>query len=329
MPIDDAGLQPARPKVHAPPGRVLEKVSCPPVLVLAFNRPETTRRVLESLRPVRPGAIFFAVDGPRANRQGENEQVAAVRRLIDTVDWDCDVRTLFREKNLGCKTAVSEAITWFFDSIEAGIILEDDCVAHPSFFPFAAELLERYRGDERILMISGDNFQFGLRRSDDSYYFSRYTHIWGWASWRRAWRLYDHRMSRWPELRGQGWLLDLLKDRVAAGYWTRIFDDTFGERNSSWAYRWTFSAWVNDGLTVLPGVNLVSNIGFGGLATHNRNRGNRLAALPSEAMRFPLRHPLDVVRDEHVDEFTQRTIFVPAPWWKRAAKAVMVRLGRG
>jgi hypothetical protein len=329
VPVDDAGPQPAKPEAHVRPARVYERTSCPPVLVLAFNRPDTTRSVLESLRQVGPGTVFFAVDGPRAHRRGENEQVEAVRRLAGTINWDCDVRTLFREKNLGCKTAVSDAISWFFDSIEAGIILEDDCVAHPSFFPFAAELLERYRDDDRVLMISGDNFEFGLRRSADSYYFSRYTHIWGWASWRRAWRLYDHRMSRWPELRDQGWLLDLLKDRVAAGYWTRIFDDTFAERNSSWAYRWTFSAWVNNGLAALPGVNLVSNIGFGGVATHNRNRGNRLAAMPTETMRFPLRHPLDVVRDDNADEFTQRTIFVPAPWWKRAAKAVMACLGRG
>lgn len=303
--------------------------STPPVLLLAFNRPDNTQRVLESLRAARPREIFFAVDGPRAQRDAERARIMEVRRLSDMIDWDCRIHTLFREKNLGCKTAVSEAITWFFDNVEAGIILEDDCVAHPSFFPYAAELLERYRDDERVLMISGDNFQFGLRRSDDSYYFSRHTHIWGWATWRRAWRIYDHRMSRWPQLRDRGWLLDMLKDQVAADYWTRIFDDTFAERNSSWAYRWTFSVWANHGLTVLPGVNLVSNIGFGGLATHTRSRGNRLAALPTEAVRFPLRHPIDVVRDESADELTQRTIFVPAPWWKRAAKAVLAWPGRG
>lgn len=300
----------------------------PPVLVLAFNRPDTTRRVIESLRPVRPGRLFFAVDGPRESRN-EGQQVEEVQSLAGSIDWNCEVSTLFRESNLGCKHAVSQAITWFFDRVDAGIILEDDCIAHPSFFPYAAELLERYEEDRRVFMISGNNFQFGQHRTGDSYYFSRHTHIWGWASWRRAWRLYDQRMSRWPELRDQGWLLDMLKDRVAAGYWTQIFDDTFGERNSSWAYRWTFSTWVNDGLTVLPGVNLVSNIGFGGLATHNRNRANRLAAMPTETMRFPLRHPIDVIRDDNADEFTQRTIFVPAPWWKRAAKAVMARLGRG
>ncbi len=303
--------------------------ACPPVLVLGFNRPDTTRRVLESLRAARPALVFLAVDGPRPGSRDDASRVAEVQSLTGLIDWPCVTKTLFRKANLGCKLAVSEAISWFFAEVESGIILEDDCVAHPSFFPFAAELLDRYRDDERVLMISGDNFQFGSRRSDDSYYFSRHTHIWGWATWRRAWRLYDHRMSRWPELRDRGWLLDMLKDRVAADYWTGIFDDTHSGRNSSWAYRWTFSAWVNDRLTVLPGVNLVSNIGFGGLATHNRNRGNRLAALPTEAVRFPLRHPLDVFRDESADALTQRTIFVPAPWWKRAAKAVMAWLRRG
>ena len=309
-------------------GSTAEANICPPVLVLAFNRPDTTRRVLESLRAVSPGAIFLAVDGPRAGRQEENETVAAVRRLADTIDWDCNVRTLFRETNLGCKTAVSEAITWFFDNVEAGIILEDDCVAHPSFYPFAAELLGRYQNDDRVLMISGDNFQLGRQWSEYSYYFSRYTHIWGWATWRRAWRHYDHHMLRWPELRNRGWLLDILKDRVAADYWTRVFDDTFAERNSSWAYRWTYSAWVNDALTILPCVNLVSNIGFGDIATHTRDRKNKLAALPVEEMGLPLRHPERVLRETRADTVTQRTVFASPPLWKRFAKKILRRLGR-
>lgn len=313
--------------MRAQDDRISEGPACPPVLVLGFNRPDTTSRVIASLREIAPGQVFLAVDGPRPNRKDEKESVQAVRELAGLIDWKCQVHTLFREQNLGCKTAVSEAITWFFDHVEAGIILEDDCVAHPSFFPFAAELLGRYRDDERVLMISGDNFQPGRQRSEYSYYFSRYTHIWGWATWRRAWRLYDHRMSRWPELRDQGWLLDMLKDPVAAGYWTRIFDDTFAERNSSWAYRWTFSAWVNDGLTVLPAVNLVSNIGFGDVATHTRDRKNKLAALPVEEMRLPLRHPDRVIRETRADTITQRTVFASPPWWKRIAKKILRRLG--
>lgn len=263
MPVDDAGLEPRKPEVHACTGGVREALSCPPVLVLAFNRPDTTRRVLESLRSVRPGAIFFAVDGPRSDRQEENEQVAAVRRLADVIDWDCRIHTLSREENLGCKLAISQAITWFFSEMESGIVVEDECIADPSFFRFAAELLDRYRDDERVIMVSGDNFQLGRWRTADSYYFSRYAHVWGWATWRRAWRLYDHAMASWPKLRNSGWLTKFLEDKSAANYWARIFDETHGERNTSWAYCWVYAAWANGGLTASPNMNLISNVGFG------------------------------------------------------------------
>jgi hypothetical protein len=298
------------------------------VLVLGFNRPDTTRRVLESLRAAKPARIFFAVDGPRSGSREDARRVAEVQSTVGLIDWPCQTKTLFRTANLGCKLAVSQAISWFFAEVESGVILEDDCIAHPSFFRFSAELLARYEGDERIWMISGDNFQGRRMRNEYSYYFSRYTHIWGWATWRRAWRHYDYKMSLWPQLRDQGWLLDMLKDWVAAEYWTRIFDDTFAERNSSWAYRWTYSAWVNNALTVLPCVNLVSNIGFGDVATHTRNRQNKLAALPVEEMRLPLRHPDRVIREARADTLTQRTVFASPPWWKRIAKKILHGLGR-
>jgi hypothetical protein len=295
---------------------------CPPVLVLAFNRPDHTRRVLQAVRCARPSRLFVAVDGPRASRAGESTSVRQVQALVEEVDWPCEVRTLFREANLGCKVAVSQAITWFFDEVEAGIVLEDDCVAHPSFFPFAAELLERFRHDQRVLTISGDNFQFGRRRTGYSYYFSRYPHIWGWATWRRAWRLYDHEMRYWPEMRDGGWLLDVVRSREAAEYWCKIFDATYHERNTSWAYRWTYAAWLHSGLTVLPNVNLVSNIGFGAGATHTSQREDPAAALSTEQMDLPLRHPPYVIRDDRADRFTQATLFRSAPLWRRTAGRV-------
>lgn len=292
---------------------------CPSVLLLAFNRPDTTRRVLDSVRAVQPRRFFFAVDGPR-DRPGESHAVEEVRSLRHEIDWDCEVHTLFSASNLGCKLAVSRAISWFFDHVEEGIVLEDDCVAHPSFFAYVAELLERYRNDERVMMISGDNFQ-RAQRADCSYYFSRYAHIWGWATWRRAWRHYDHRMRSWPQLRQRDWLLEILGERSAAAYWDRIFEQTYLEQNSSWAYRWTFAVWVHGGLTILPRVNLVSNIGFGEDATHTTSAKNPLAALPLEEITFPLKHPLAVVRDTRADEYTQRAFFSAGPYWRRIARA--------
>ncbi len=303
-----------------------EGPACPPVLVLGFNRPDTTQRVLESLRAIRPARFFFAVDGPRFGSREDARRVAEVQSMVALIDWPCETKSLFRTANLGCKLAVSQAISWFFAEVESGIILEDDCIAHPTFFRFAAELLARYEGDERIWMISGDNFQGRRARSEYSYYFSRYTHIWGWATWRRAWRLYDHQMKRWPELRAAGWLSAMLGERAAVDYWRRIFDETHGEKNSSWAYRWTYSAWTHGGLTILPKVNLVSNIGFGATATHTLIRYRARSALPVQPMEFPLKHPPACVREEDADAYTQRTVFARSPWWRRLAGKVYRRL---
>ncbi|HEX4984474.1 MAG TPA: glycosyltransferase family A protein [Burkholderiales bacterium] len=301
-------------------GQVVD--SCPPVLILAFNRPDTAAEVIESMRAVRPTRVFFAVDGARPGRAGEAEKVREVRNLANRIDWSCDVQTLFRDRNLGCKIAVSEAITWFFSQVEAGIILEDDCVAHPSFFRFTKELLERYGQDERIMMVSGNNFQSGTPRAAYSYYYSRYTHIWGWATWRRAWQLYDHRMTAWQELRQGGWLMDILGDARAVDCWTQIFDATHGERNTSWAYRWMYSAWIQNGLTVLPNANLVTNIGFGELATHTVQNDSALASLATSEMTFPLKHPPFVIRDERADAYTQNNIFSTPPLWRRIGSRV-------
>ena len=291
--------------------------SCPPVLVVGFNRPHTTRRVLEALRIVEPARVFLAVDGPRPSHPDDAQRVAQVRDLVSMLDWDCEVQTLFRPENLGCKLGVSGAITWFFENVEAGIILEDDCVAHRSFFPYAAELLERYRNDERVLMVSGDNFQQGRRRNDFSYYFSRYAHIWGWATWRRAWLYYDQEMKSWPDLRDRGWLDGMLGDRKAAHYWSSIFEDTYRNRNSSWAYRWQFCIWARDGLTILPACNLVSNIGFDEFATHTVQATNPWARLAVEAIPIPLLHRHNLSRDDVADAHTQETVFASPSVWKR------------
>ena len=158
------------------------------VLFLVFNRLDTTKQVFETIRQAKPQRLYIAADGARASRVGEAAQVQAVRDYVTShVDWECEVKTLFREQNLGCKYAVSSAIAWFFENEEMGIILEDDCLPDPTFFNFCQELLARYRHDQRIGVISGDNFQFGHRRNDDSYYFSKYVHIWGWATWRDRW----------------------------------------------------------------------------------------------------------------------------------------------
>ncbi|MCP5459188.1 MAG: nucleotide-diphospho-sugar transferase [Gammaproteobacteria bacterium] len=280
------------------------------VLFLVFNRPQTTTRVFEAIRRARPSKLYVAADGPRSDRQGEPERCAEVRRIATSIDWPCDVKTLFRDNNLGCRKAVSEAIDWFFQHEPEGIILEDDCIPDPSFFRYAHELLARYRNDERIMVIAAQHFHGDTHIPQHSYFFSRYNHCWGWASWRRAWQCYDHEMSLWPDLRDTDWLLGVGNgSQLFKRYWTDIFDRAHAGLIDSWAYRWTFSCWAQNGLTVLPAKNLVTNIGFGIDATHTIRHTN-YSALPLESLDFPLVHPNFVVRDVMADQWTDRNHFL-------------------
>jgi len=190
---------------------------CPlhtPVLFLVYKRPDTTRQVFEAIRQAKPPRLYVAADGPKKNVPGEAEKVKQVREIISNgVDWDCEVKTLFRDENLGCKYGPVEGINWFFKNEEEGIILEDDTLPSQSFFWFCQELLERYKDDTRIMVISGDNFQNGITRGTCSYYFSRYNHIWGWASWRRAWKYYSVDMKLWPDVAKNQGLNNSLKKK--------------------------------------------------------------------------------------------------------------------
>lgn len=276
-----------------------------PILFLVFNRPETTRLVFDAIRSARPARLYVAGDGPRDDRPGEADVCGRVRNIATNVDWNCDLRTLFREENKGCRSAVSEAISWFFENEEQGIILEDDCVPDPTFFRFCDELLEKYAEDQRVFQISGDNFQRGRKRGNASYYFSIYNHIWGWASWRRAWKHYDIDLDLWPAARRQG-----LLENISCGwepfraYWSRQFERTRKRGIDSWGYVWTFSCWAQGGLTVIPQKNLVENVGFGQEATHTRNSLGKERSPGSESLDFPLKHPELVVRSQAADRFT-------------------------
>jgi hypothetical protein len=206
------------------------------------------------------------------------------------------------------RAAVSGAVEWFFENEEEGIILEDDCLPSSSFFHFCRDLLGRFRDDERIMVVSGVNFQFRRMRSPHSYYFSRYNHCWGWASWRRAWKLYDDKMSRWPEARMKGYLKEIFDDRRVVEYWTNAFNRAFEDQVDSWAYRWTLSTWLAGGLAILPAVNLVSNIGFGEGASHTKGKG-LLDSVPEKDITFPLIHPDNVVLDIDADRRTFEICF--------------------
>jgi hypothetical protein len=296
-----------------------------PILFLVFNRPDLVEQSFARIRDARPAQLFIAADGPRPDREGEAELCSQCREIVDCIDWDCEVKTLFRDSNLGCRIAVSEAITWFFEHVEEGIVLEDDCVAEPSFFRFCSELLELYRYDNRIMCITGNNFQNGIIRGAASYYFSIYNHCWGWATWRRAWQLYDCEMKRWTELKSSDFLSGFLQQRVAE-YWTREFDSILSGCSHVWDYQWELTCWSNSGLTATPNVNLVSNIGFDDRATHTKDANSAANRLQSYRMNFPLRHPADVSRYVIADRFVEQNHFGIGPALQRPS--VIKRLSR-
>lgn len=275
-----------------------------PLVFIIYKRPETTRRAWEAIARQRPRRLFIVADGPRPDRPGEAEKVAETRAVVERVDWECQVERVYAEENLGLRRRVVSGINQVFAQVERAIILEDDCVPDPSFFPYCEELLRHYCEDERIMAISGFNFYKGKLRTPYSYYFSQYAHCWGWATWRRAWEKYDDNLSLWPLLRDAGWLSDIFESNPrAVRYWQSIYDQVAAERIDSWAYRWMFACWANSGLTALPAVNLVANIGFGAEATHTTIPRRTEMAIGS--LEFPLRHPPFITRDAVADRYTE------------------------
>ena len=210
-----------------------------PLLLIAWRRPHTLRQVIDAIRPVAPTRLFVACDGPNPERPGEAEKVAATRAVIEQeIDWPCQIEKLYSDVNQGCRLGVSRAITWFFEQVEEGIILEDDCVPHPDFFPYCATLLERYRHDTRVWSICGSNFQLGNKRGDASYYFSIHGDSWGWASWSRAWRHYPDAQRQWFSFRDSGRLDDVFPLNAERDYWRNFLDQLFIEgRPSTWDYQ--------------------------------------------------------------------------------------------
>ncbi len=281
-----------------------------PVALIIFNRPELTQRVFTEIAKARPSKLFVIADGPRPERAGEAERCAAARSVIERVDWDCEVFKNYSDVNLGCGRRPATGISWVFEQVAEAIILEDDCVPHPTFFPFCEELLERYRHDERVMCISGINPESSFRAIPLSYRFSRLNLCWGWASWRRAWRHFDMTLRRWGTLRGTSWLADILEDQRVVGAYKRVFDRAFTQQGEVdfWDYQWTFACWAQQGLSIVPSTALIANIGFGEEATHTKSVSDPRARHAAPGMAFPLVHPPDLSVDGKADRDLIRQI---------------------
>jgi hypothetical protein len=280
-----------------------------PVAFIIFKRPEETERVFAEIRKVKPPKLLVVADGPRADRLGEDGDCDRVRAIIERVDWDCEVLKNYADVNLGCRLRVSSGINWVFEMVEEAIIIEDDCLPDVTFFRFAEELLDRYRDDRRIMSISGQNVQFGRKRTDYSYYFSRYNHCWSWATWRRAWQHYDLDMKLWPEIRDGNFLADVLGDPQAVKVWTKTFELCYEKKIDTWDFQWAFASFIQNGMNILANVNLASNIGYGSGGTHTGDVSSPYNNMAAEALTFPLKHPPFAIRDAQADNFTQNTLY--------------------
>lgn len=276
-----------------------------PVALLVFNRPKETSRVFAAIREARPRQLLIIADGPRPNRPGESNLCSRVRQIVDQVDWPCTVYRNYSDVNLGCKRRVASGLDWVFAQVDEAIILEDDCLPDNSFFRFCQELLEYYRHDHRIGMISGDNFQFGRQHNNDSYYFSGYFHVWGWATWRDRWvGSFDVAMKQWPAVKDEPWLAMMLNNDSEMSAWKNSFEKAYCGRIDTWDYQWVFANWLKGRLCILPVVNLITNIGFNLRATHTKT-DTKLAKIDRFKMFFPLEHPVEVSRNPKADECSQ------------------------
>ena len=278
-----------------------------PVLFLIFNRPETTQQVFDTIRAAAPEDLYIVGDGPRKDHPEDILHCRQAREIATKVDWDCRIHTLFREENLGCGNAVSSAINWFFAHVPCGIILEDDCIPDPSFFGFCQSLLQYYEDNNRVMMISGTNFLENQPGSNTSYYFSRYYPLWGWASWQRAWRLYDREMVRWPEFRTSSHLSSIFHDEQIVQFLDEMYQACYEKKIDTWDIQWSFTCLLHHGLCAIPGVNLISNIGFTGAhANGKRSKQHNLPRISLDTQR--LVHPIDVLPASTIERKLIRSI---------------------
>jgi hypothetical protein len=273
-----------------------------PIAYIVFNRPQHTEKSFDVLRKYKPNKLFIIADGPRDNHPTDVTRCDLVRKIVNKVDWNCEVSYNFSDINLGLKKRVSSGIDWVFESVDRAIILEDDCIPNEDFFRFCGNLLEYYKNNPQICVITGNNFQRGISRNTYSYYFSKFNHCWGWATWKQAWKHYDGSLSFWPAWsKSKDWYEKFL-DNTERKYWTKIFDRVYQGKIDSWAYPWTACNWHRNALSVAPNVNLVSNIGFGIYGTHATSANHSAANLQTHLI-GEISHPSSVRQDLEADSF--------------------------
>lgn len=288
-----------------------------PVLLMVFNRPRTTKRVFEAIRKIKPARLYIAADGARNDAAGEKEIVESVREIVDIgIDWPCDVKKLYRKKNIGCGKAISEAISWFFENENKGIILEDDTLPESDFFRFCEDLLNKYENDERIMHISGCTFLPQSMTPKDSYYYSELPFIWGWATWKRSWKHYSYSFDFEPSFNFDTFLRKKLTSKKKYNYWKKPVIDILSGKMDTWDFQWTLTCWWKNGICIVPAKNLVKNIGFGEQGTHTNGSEAITQTQITENLHWPLSDPAEIKLNKTADDYIHNTYF-NASIWKR------------
>lgn len=274
-----------------------------PILLIIFNRPNTTKQVFDVIRKVKPRQLFIAADGPRINKEGEAKRCEETRQIISNIDWDCEIKTFFRSENVGCGLGPSEAITWMFQHVERGIILEDDCLPSLSFFYFCEELLEKYKDDVRIQTISGSNLLQEWNKTDDSYFFSLMAGIWGWATWKRAWEKFDFYVDEWKNQNNIRLFNSSIENSAQREIYNIALNKTVSKDEiiSWWDYQWMFARVMTSSFGIVPCKNLIKNLGIGSDATHTIEHHALVKELKISDIQFPLKHPEMIVVDKEYD----------------------------
>jgi hypothetical protein len=279
-----------------------------PVALIIFNRPAKARRVFFEIAKARPPVLLIISDGPRLDQPEDSELVSQSRDILNLVDWPCEILTNFAESNMGCRDRVSSGLNWVFKCVDRAIILEDDCLPSQSFFRFCDESLARYEFDERIGMVNGSSFSPDTAISTSSYYFSKFTHVWGWATWRHKWISYDVNMKLLPLLIENGDFINICGGQKEANYWGPIFRAVHRKDIDTWDYQWLFANFCAGRINITPFVNLVENFGFDYSATHTKDKNESSDRVALE-LEFPLKHPLVVVRNIAIDSYVESRFF--------------------
>ena len=279
------------------------------VLLIVFNRPTETEQVFDAIRQAKPKKLYIAIDAPRINNDQDVKLTNAVKKIVYNIDWECEVKTLEQDTNLGCRYGPVTAIDWFFDNETHGIILEDDCVPALSFFSFCQTLLKHYASNQQVMSITGTNVSSASKEPPD-YFYSNYALMWGWTTWADRWEKYDRNLTTWPEYRRSNLLRNVNAGNVYfKKTWETILDRTSNDEFDAWDYQWIYTCWLHRGLTIVPNKNLITNIGFNDQATHTKKSNEYVERLPRHEVAQALTPPFEIRANLEIDQSINNVFF--------------------